>query len=180
MSGLFALLFLASIVAFLISMVKPSLFSKISITRRKNAALLFGGLTFLFLILGGATAPQPSTTAVKGASVAESPTVIPTVKPTKIPTPTIVPTKIVKPTLYIQPTTQQQTNVVTPQTQGSSGLSNNNYYTNSSGNQVHSPAYSNNGQAPAGATAQCADGTYSFSQHHQGTCSGHGGVASWL
>jgi hypothetical protein len=30
------------------------------------------------------------------------------------------------------------------------------------------------------ATAQCRDGTYSFSQHHQGTCSHHGGVSGWL
>src|SRR4051794_30613511 len=33
---------------------------------------------------------------------------------------------------------------------------------------------------PPGATALCADGTYSFSQHHSGTCSHHGGVAKWL
>ena len=33
---------------------------------------------------------------------------------------------------------------------------------------------------PPGATAQCNDGTYSFSQHHSGTCSHHGGVAQWL
>jgi hypothetical protein len=33
---------------------------------------------------------------------------------------------------------------------------------------------------PAGATAKCKDGTYSFSQHRSGTCSGHGGVAVWL
>lgn len=33
---------------------------------------------------------------------------------------------------------------------------------------------------PAGATAQCRDGTYSYSQHHSGTCSYHGGVAKWL
>jgi Protein of unknown function (DUF3761) len=33
---------------------------------------------------------------------------------------------------------------------------------------------------PPGATAQCRDGTYSFSQHHSGTCSHHGGVAKWL
>ena len=33
---------------------------------------------------------------------------------------------------------------------------------------------------PPGATAQCRDGTYSFSQHHSGTCSHHGGVARWL
>jgi phosphatidylserine/phosphatidylglycerophosphate/cardiolipin synthase-like enzyme len=34
--------------------------------------------------------------------------------------------------------------------------------------------------APAGATAQCRDGTYSYSQHRSGTCSDHGGVATWL
>ena len=34
--------------------------------------------------------------------------------------------------------------------------------------------------APPGATAVCRDGTYSFSQHHSGTCSHHGGVARWL
>jgi len=34
--------------------------------------------------------------------------------------------------------------------------------------------------APPGATARCRDGTYSFSQHHSGTCSHHGGVAVWL
>ena len=34
--------------------------------------------------------------------------------------------------------------------------------------------------APPGATARCRDGTYSFSQHHSGTCSHHGGVAKWL
>jgi Protein of unknown function (DUF3761) len=33
---------------------------------------------------------------------------------------------------------------------------------------------------PPGATAQCRDGTYSYSQHHSGTCSYHGGVAVWL
>ena len=58
-------------------------------------------------------------------------------------------------------------------------LSNNRHYTNVDGQTVHSPAYSSNG-VPAGATAQCADGTYSFSAHRQGTCSHHGGVAKWL
>jgi uncharacterized protein DUF3761 len=33
---------------------------------------------------------------------------------------------------------------------------------------------------PPSATAQCRDGTYSFSQHRSGTCSHHGGVARWL
>ena len=34
--------------------------------------------------------------------------------------------------------------------------------------------------APPGATALCKDGTYSYSKHHSGTCSHHGGVAKWL
>lgn len=63
-------------------------------------------------------------------------------------------------------------------TTSNSGLSNDNYYTNSRGNEVHSPAYSNT--TPAGATAICGDGTYSFSQSRRGTCSHHGGVAQWL
>jgi hypothetical protein len=33
---------------------------------------------------------------------------------------------------------------------------------------------------PTGATARCRDGTYSFSKHRSGTCSHHGGVATWL
>lgn len=33
---------------------------------------------------------------------------------------------------------------------------------------------------PAGATARCRDGTYSFSEHRRGTCSHHGGVVAWL
>jgi hypothetical protein len=34
--------------------------------------------------------------------------------------------------------------------------------------------------APPGATALCRDGTYSYSKHHSGTCSHHGGVKRWL
>jgi hypothetical protein len=33
---------------------------------------------------------------------------------------------------------------------------------------------------PPGATALCRDGDYSFSTHHSGICSGHGGVSQWL
>ncbi len=52
------------------------------------------------------------------------------------------------------------------------------HYINSDGHCVPRPV-----QAPApppGATAQCNDGSYSFSEHHQGTCSHHGGVRRWL
>lgn len=52
------------------------------------------------------------------------------------------------------------------------------YYTNRSGHRVHTPVQSKS--TPAGATAKCGDGTYSFSDHHPGTCSHHGGVSSWL
>jgi hypothetical protein len=31
-----------------------------------------------------------------------------------------------------------------------------------------------------GVTAICKDGTYSYSQHRSGTCSGHGGVREWI
>jgi Protein of unknown function (DUF3761)/Glucodextranase, domain B len=51
-------------------------------------------------------------------------------------------------------------------------------YVNSAGNTVCSPEQSPT--APAGATAQCEDGTYSFSESRSGTCSHHGGVAKWL
>jgi hypothetical protein len=57
------------------------------------------------------------------------------------------------------------------------------YYTNSSGHEVPRPCgdwRANPGSPPQGATALCRDGTYSFSEHHSGTCSGHGGVASFL
>jgi hypothetical protein len=54
------------------------------------------------------------------------------------------------------------------------------HYVNKDGVEVHSPAHSKTAAPPEGATAQCRDGTYSFSLHHSGTCSHHGGVANWL
>jgi uncharacterized protein YraI len=53
-------------------------------------------------------------------------------------------------------------------------------YVNSKGERVQSPTRTADGQPPAGATAQCRDGAYSFSRSRRGTCSGHGGVARWL
>jgi hypothetical protein len=54
------------------------------------------------------------------------------------------------------------------------------YYRNSNGVCVYRPVKTQNSAVPAGATAQCRDGSYSFSQHRSGTCSHHGGVAKWL
>ncbi|HZS20992.1 MAG TPA: DUF3761 domain-containing protein [Pseudonocardiaceae bacterium] len=53
-----------------------------------------------------------------------------------------------------------------------------NYYRNSGGDCVHRLQQA--AAPPSGATAQCKDGSYSFSQHRRGTCSSHGGVAQWL
>ena len=52
------------------------------------------------------------------------------------------------------------------------------YYTAVSGHQVHRPIQASS--RPAGATARCRDSSWSFSESHRGTCSHHGGVASWL
>jgi hypothetical protein len=50
------------------------------------------------------------------------------------------------------------------------------YYRNVNGNCVHRPDVGRR----SGATAICRDGDESFSQHHSGTCSGHGGVAQFI
>ena len=51
------------------------------------------------------------------------------------------------------------------------------YYTNQNrepSSRKHSTS------VPSGATAECRDGSYSFSEHRSGTCSHHGGVAKWI
>jgi hypothetical protein len=63
-----------------------------------------------------------------------------------------------------------------PQSRTSS--SSDEYYTARSGNRVHRPVQAP--RAPAGASAQCRDGSWSFSESRRGTCSHHGGVARWL
>ncbi len=110
------------------------------------------------------------------------PTATATPEPASIPTNTPVPTVFRAPTRYSPPPTKAPTQITAPTAtqQQSGGLSNDTYYTNTAGNEVHAPAYSNDGSIPAGASAKCADGTYSFSQSRRGTCSGHGGVAQWL
>jgi hypothetical protein len=52
-------------------------------------------------------------------------------------------------------------------------------YINVDGQRIPSPRQSPSGP-PAGASAQCNDGSYSFSTHRRGTCSHHGGVRRWL
>jgi len=57
-------------------------------------------------------------------------------------------------------------------------LSRHDCYINQYGEPVHRPARDDRGE-PQGDTALCRDGTYSFSQHRDGTCSHHGGVLRW-
>ncbi|RDS79248.1 DUF3761 domain-containing protein [Dyella monticola] len=71
------------------------------------------------------------------------------------------------------PPTQRVTN-------GSTQLIEPGNYVNRDGLLVHRPAHTVSGTAPSGASAQCRDGSYSFSLHHRGTCSRHGGVLRWL
>jgi Protein of unknown function (DUF3761) len=61
---------------------------------------------------------------------------------------------------------------------GTGGACASDEYRNSDGNCVPRPVQAD--APPPGATAQCNDGTYSFSQHRSGTCSHHGGVRRWL
>jgi len=51
-------------------------------------------------------------------------------------------------------------------------------YRRGKGNRYRGPVRA--AKAPIGASARCRDGTYSFSRNRRGTCSWHGGVASWL
>ena len=67
-----------------------------------------------------------------------------------------------------------------PKTPNESQLIEHGSYVNKDGEVVHSPAHTVTGAAPTGASAKCRDGTFSFSRHHSGTCSHHGGVAMWL
>jgi hypothetical protein len=78
-----------------------------------------------------------------------------------------------------EPTTTVPTTPTVPSEPAPSPTCTNGTYVNSAGNTVCKPEESPSGP-PAGATARCQDGTYSFSQSRSGTCSHHGGVAEWL
>jgi Protein of unknown function (DUF3761) len=121
----------------------------------------------------GGTAPAVVVTATPTPSTTPSTTSSPTPSPSPEPT-TGAPTPAAAPTTAAA--------IVGGGTGGGSGGGAGScpvdYYRNSSGNCVHRPAPAPT--HPAGATALCNDGTYSYSQHRQGTCSHHGGVRIWF
>lgn len=130
----------------------------------KKALIIFIGIPIVLLGLGIiGSSVKTASSGVKGLATTqptstESPTVSFSLTPT--------PSTIVIPTSKPTPVVDQSANTYT-----------NSYYTNSDGNKVQSPTHYDS--APAGATAKCRDGTYSFSQHRSGTCSHHGGVDIW-
>lgn len=105
------------------------------------------------------SAPVPTETTTPVATTSEAPAVTEAPPATKAAAPK---TTVAKPKTTAQ---------AAPEPAGCGA----DYYRNSDGNCVHRPS-----DNPSGATAQCKDGTYSYSQHRSGTCSGHGGVKTWL
>lgn len=73
--------------------------------------------------------------------------------------------------------TQAQTKQVEPD---ENKLTTHGHYANKAGQTVHSPSKTVDNKIPQGASAKCGDGTFSFSKSRRGTCSHHGGVATWL
>jgi len=155
----------------------------------KRTTKLGMALAIGLLVAGGCgveTVPRGRVTPQTGStSVVSTPTssrVLPTTTATPAPAPQqFVPTttaaaevpKQVEPKpAKTPPKTTQAAKAPNPAECGSD------YYRNTDGVCVHRPA-SGPGAAD-GATALCKDGSYSYSQNRRGTCSGHGGVRTWL
>jgi len=168
---------------------------------RSVAALVLAPVFFIVAVILTPPAPGVATTTVSKvesltAAASASPTVSATAIPERAsspprpaPSPT---TKIASPAPPARVATPApaRARVVAPAaasasataSDGASGVSSacdeSTHYVNSSGNCVLRPVQA--AVAPSGATAKCVDGSYSSSQHRQGTCSRHGGVAAWL
>lgn len=135
----------------------------------KNKILVGLGVLIGIVVLGGifSGSPKSEVAGTKVEKIVVTPTT--TTSPTPTPTSIFVPTS--KPT--IKPTPAPQVQAPAPVIDAGCGT-----YINSAGNEVARPCPAND--IPAGATARCRDGTYSYSQSRRGTCSYHGGVAQWL
>jgi resuscitation-promoting factor RpfB len=77
-----------------------------------------------------------------------------------------------------QPSTNSAATSNTKPNTGHANCTNNGTYVNSNGQTVQRPE--NCSVPPKGASAQCRDGSSSFSTSRRGTCSHHGGVAKWF
>jgi len=125
--------------------------------------------------------PSPtSQTPVQAAPVQTTTTVLPTTQAVAqttpvVPAPAVVPRQAATTPPPAPPASTIAPPAPPPDGGGSCGADS---YLNSSGVCVPDPVAAP--AAPPRATAHCRDGTYSFSQHRSGTCSGHGGVAAFL
>lgn len=138
--------------------------------KKKRFLIPLGLISVISIGAGSSSSSQSSLqTAVTETPVIEQ-TIVEAVSPVLTPTVEQISPKAITPVVAPKPQPVAQP----------SQLSNDNYYTNVDGNNVHSPAYSPSGCQSAGASAECRDGTCSFSQHRSGTCSHHGGVANWF
>lgn len=129
------------------------------------------------VLAGCATTPTAPVKSTPAPSSIVSTTAVPTT--TTVPTTTVAPVAPLTTVAQQAPPTQVQ-HAASPArvTTSHKSASCAGGYLNVDGNCVPRPTHA--ASPPAGATAHCKDGTYSFSQHRQGTCSGHGGVAQWL
>lgn len=126
----------------------------------------------------GGSGMSGSITPAAAVSSATSPTPAITVAPvpTPSPTPVVVVTTAPPAPAYTPPPAPAFAPL--PATAGPPVPAGDGSYTNVDGNTIPDPVSA--AAPPAGATPKCNDGTFSFSQHHSGTCSSHGGVAQWL
>jgi hypothetical protein len=127
----------------------------------------FAAVTLAFLMV---TIQLVSTVSATTSSIVAS---IPTA--TATPTATLTPTMTFTPTITLTPTiTDTPTITFTPTTTLTPLPT-----------QTSIPSRTSTLSPPTfdplqGVTAICQDGTYSYSQHRQGTCSHHGGVKEWI
>ena len=68
--------------------------------------------------------------------------------------------------------------IVAPAVARAPGSGEQDYYQSRDGSLVHRPTQGDN-PTFGRIMATCRDGSASYSHHHQGTCSGHGGVQTW-
>ncbi|HEV3358333.1 MAG TPA: DUF3761 domain-containing protein [Pseudonocardiaceae bacterium] len=133
---------------------------------RKSTPLWLSAIAAAVLVGGfvNACSPDIGTTVPVTSTTTDAPT-----------TTTIAPAPVPVTTIPAPPPVTEAPQVQVTQAAPDCGSGS---YVNSDGQCVPDPVAADS--PPAGATAKCNDGTYSFSKHHSGTCSGHHGVAEWL
>lgn len=157
----------------------------------KRTTKLGMALAIGLLVAGGCgveTAPSGRVTPQSGSvSTSATPTSSSWTPPTTTTaTPTPTPQQFVPPTTaavevpkQVEPSPSKARPKTTPTAKAPSlAECGSDYYRNTDGVCVHRPATGPG--AADGATALCKDGSYSYSQNRRGTCSGHGGVRTWL